>query len=107
MTLELVTEDRAYARATLTASELMARSGISYRQLDFWVRTGYLKTDKRCPGTGVHRHFTEAEARIAGFAIELITAGFATVAAITHARRLVESGPFQLAGGLIVIGDRP
>jgi hypothetical protein len=108
MTLELVTEDHVYARATLTASELMARSGISYRQVDVWCRAGYLKPSTPARGIGSVRRFPPAEATIAAHALELITAGFRAPYALRYARTLVETrAPLTLAAGLIEIGEQP
>jgi DNA-binding transcriptional MerR regulator len=102
MTLELVTDS-----PTLTASQVLTASGISYRQLDFWVRAGYLKPSTPARGYGSVRRFPATEAEIAAYALELITAGFTASAALDYARRLVETqAPITLAAGLIEIGRR-
>jgi hypothetical protein len=102
MTLELVTN-----RPTLTSSELIAASGITWRQLDWWVRAGYLKPSTPARGFGSVRRFPPSEAEIAAYALELITAGFTASAALGHARTLIETqAPVTLADGLIEIGRR-
>lgn len=44
-------------RDWVTASELTAAANITYRQLDYWCRTGLLTATQRRPGTGNDRHF--------------------------------------------------
>ena len=56
MTLTIATEAPVLGD-TITSSELIAVSGISYRMLDFWTRAGYLKPDKATPGHGNPRRF--------------------------------------------------
>jgi len=107
VTLTLATEPPPLGD-TLTASELCVASGISYRQCDFWTGAGYLKPlGKACPGHGYGRKFPATEARIAAYALELITVGFIAGPALAIARTLVEDGPLTLAGSLVQIQERP
>jgi hypothetical protein len=100
MTLELVTDT-----PTITASELIAASGVTYRQVDFWCRAGYLKPSTPARGFGSVRRFPPSEAQIAAYALELITAGFHAPYALRYARTLVETqAPVTLADGLVEIG---
>jgi hypothetical protein len=101
MTVVLVTDT-----PTLTASELIAISGVTYRQVDFWCRAGYLKpSTKARPGTGHYRKFAPSEALIAKYALKLIAAGFTAPYALRYARTLVETrAPIMLANGLVEIG---
>jgi hypothetical protein len=103
MTVVLVTDT-----PTLTASELTAISGATYRQVDFWCRAGYLKPSTPARGIGSVRRFPPSEAQIAAYALELITAGFHAPYALRYARTLVETrAPLTLAAGLIEIGEQP
>lgn len=50
----------------LTAQELVIRAGITYRQMDYWTRTGILHpVTEATPGSGFSRYFTAAEAHVA------------------------------------------
>jgi hypothetical protein len=102
MSVELVTDT-----PTLTASELIAASGATWRQVDWWTRAGYLKPSNKKRGTGTPNRYPIAEAQIAAYALELITAGFTASAALGYARTLVEDfRPIVLAAGLVEIGRR-
>jgi hypothetical protein len=43
---------------TMTTVEVAALIRVSYRQLDYWVRNGYLIVNGSKPGSGFARHFT-------------------------------------------------
>jgi len=65
---------------TFTAREVFSLAGITYRQLDYWTRAGYLgdcrTAGDQCPGTGHQRAYTADElARVAQIAC-LIRAGY-------------------------------
>ena len=66
--------------------------GISYRQLDYWVRRGYLKPEYLAPGSGAKRRWTAEERRVAQTMARLVAAGFTPEAAHPIAR----NGPGQL-----------
>ncbi|HJQ00112.1 MAG TPA: MerR family transcriptional regulator [Jatrophihabitans sp.] len=90
-------------------AELMARSGLSYRQVDFYCRTGYLRTiGEGHPGNGYARRFSVAEANIAVFIKQLLDTGFTAAAAAALAREHVETGRALIfgAGGFLLIGVR-
>ena len=63
--------------------------GISYRQLDFWVRQGYLKPTHG-GGSGVPREWPEEEVRVAEAMARLVAAGFRPAVAAKVARGEVE-----------------
>jgi DNA-binding transcriptional MerR regulator len=44
----------------LSASEVCQVAGISYRQLDHWIRTGLVSLDNPTPGYGHNRRFDQA-----------------------------------------------
>ena len=44
----------------LSASEVCRVAGISYRQLDLWVRSGLIPLDNPTPGYGRNRQFDQA-----------------------------------------------
>jgi hypothetical protein len=95
MTLELITDT-----PTLTASEMLAISGVTYRMLDHWTRAGYLKPATKARGHGYPHRYPSDEATIALFGRELIDVGFTPARALTYARQLVEA-----ADSTIILGD--
>lgn len=53
----------------LTSLEVCRRAGITYRQLDYWCRTGVVEPLIDARGSGSQRRFTQAEAdHVAGLA---------------------------------------
>lgn len=65
---------------TFTAMEVLALAGITYRQLDYWTRSGYLAGcatgSVATPGNGYPRAYTPDETvRVAQIAC-LVRAGF-------------------------------
>lgn len=43
---------------TITATELAARSGASYRQIDYWTRIGVIDPSNKAQGSGTRRSFS-------------------------------------------------
>lgn len=74
--------------------------GITYRQLDFWSRRGYLKASNPDCGSGREKHWPEAELRVADVMYRLTKAGLTVKAAHTVAR-----GQSELAPGVTVLVD--
>lgn len=90
--------------AGYTGPETCLLAGITYRQLDYWTRTGYLQTLSGQRGSGNPRRYSRVEVDVARTGKRLLDAGFGVDAALKLARRLVESGvPIRLAHGLVVI----
>lgn len=77
-----------------------AIDGVSYRQLDFWVRRGYLKPHNATPGSGYSRQWTPDEAAVATMMGRLVIAGFSPELAhrVARARR----DRMELAPGVFV-----
>lgn len=46
----------------LSSHEVIALAGISYRQLDYWTRVGYIDVPVVAPGQGTQRRWTAPEA---------------------------------------------
>jgi DNA-binding transcriptional MerR regulator len=68
-------------------SESVARAcGITYRQLDYWVRRGWVRPEEPLPGQGRPREWPAAELNIARQMGLLIAAGFNAEAAHQVAR---------------------
>jgi hypothetical protein len=82
---------------SLTAAEQV---GISYRQLDFWIRNKYIRA--AMPGSGVPRNITGAEFDVLRYMSTLVKAGVSARRAAVMARRLargkdVALGPWTLS----------
>lgn len=54
----MITKPRLYSSA-----EVCRIVGISYRQLDYWIRVGTIQVDGKLPGSGYQRQWTEDELR--------------------------------------------
>lgn len=50
---------------TFSTNAAAALAGVSYRQIDYWCRTGAIPTQSRGPGSGNHRRWTADEIWIA------------------------------------------
>jgi DNA-binding transcriptional MerR regulator len=60
----------------VNAVELAQRAGLTYRQVDYYVRTGRLKPEGAAmPGTGYSREFAESEVAVAVRLAKLVNAG--------------------------------
>lgn len=62
----------------------LAEIGVSYRQLDHWVRRGWIRA--ATPGTGHRRTWTDDELAVAARMVKLIAAGFTVAKAAEIAR---------------------
>lgn len=61
-----MTRTRARTAVVEVSSEELADAvGISYRQVDYWVRSGLLRTAAPVEGSGRSRRFTPAEVKVA------------------------------------------
>jgi DNA-binding transcriptional MerR regulator len=64
-------------REGLTASEVLeAIPGLTYRQLDFWSRTGRIQPGPYTPGKGHNRHSTPEQVVIVSRMFRLLHLGF-------------------------------
>lgn len=73
--------------------ELIA-AGLTYRQLDYWFRTGLIHAvGGNTPGSGYSRKWTEAERSVALTMIRLIKAGIGPHTAVKVARGQAEIAP--------------
>jgi hypothetical protein len=74
--------------------------GVSYRQLDYWTRRGWLRPEREQHGTGYARLWPEVEQRIVRIMARLLAAGFTPEGAARTAREAVE---LSIPGGEVVI----
>jgi DNA-binding transcriptional MerR regulator len=69
-----------------TTVDLVAITGVSYRRLDFWTRSGYLRPNNPMPGTGTSRDYPPDEVVVARRMARLVDAGIAIPIAARIAR---------------------
>jgi DNA-binding transcriptional MerR regulator len=80
---------------TYSSVQVSALTGASFRQLDYWCRTGRI-TDT-ASGQGSQRKFGPAELDLVHHAVGLIRAGFTVNASLRIAADLVEHDDYSAA----------
>lgn len=70
----------------------MLTTGATYRQIDHWVRRGYLSVTLRDLGTGYHRQWTKRDQKIVRHMAALIGAGVTPETASDWAHLSVDEG---------------
>jgi hypothetical protein len=79
--------------------QLAARAGVTYCQVDYWTRAGYLQPHgPPRPGSGYQRAYPESEIPLAALMRDLLAAGLMPEPAHYHARQLLEHGTTRIAG---------
>lgn len=90
----------------MTSGELARASGLTFRQLDYMVRTGRVHPQ---PDTGTRtgkwRRFTDAEAAVVITAGHLVHAGLTPRAALRAARQLADDGRARLGDYTLTPAD--
>jgi DNA-binding transcriptional MerR regulator len=88
--------------------EVAELAGISFRQLDHWIRQGWIRTETASGGSGSQRSFSQLEAKVAITAGELLELGLKAAEACEYARLMVEAGTHAVeAHGWIIARDHP
>lgn len=72
--------------------------GLSYRQLDYWVRVGYLRPGNPTGGSGTVRSWPDDELAVAQTMARLVAAGLTVAAA-----HMVARGDAEIAPGVRVL----
>ena len=85
---------------------LVREAGITYRQLDYWERTGLLGTPREV-GNGYVRQWTAAEAAKARTMGSLVRAGLGPRIAAKVAGELRDSGAAYLGDSLWIVAGEP
>lgn len=81
----------------ISRSDPLFGEGLTYRQLDYWTRQGYLRPVNPDPGSGVQRRWPEEELVVARLMRRLIAAGLKVEAAHRVARA---GGKAELSPGV-------
>jgi len=80
------------------------RAGLSYRQLDYWTRQGWLLPTQEYAGPGFPRAWPRRERSVAVLMARLVDAGVVPAVAARAARRVVQgSGSVDLGNGIELV----
>lgn len=71
----------------MDTTDICHRLGVSYRQIDHWVRRGWLRPDQPIPGSGNPREWTNEELDVARRMAALVNAGISPAVAADAARK--------------------
>lgn len=74
--------------APQSGTAALIAEGITYRQIEYWCRKGYLRVEST--GSGVSREWPREEIRVARLMGTLTAAGMGTAAAADIARRAAQ-----------------
>lgn len=93
------------AGRTYGSTDLIALTGCTYRQLDYWVRTGRIfpTPATAAPGSGASRDYPAHEVDVIAVTLELLGAGFDLDYSIEYARKILAGEEIVLAAGLVTI----
>lgn len=98
MTVASIHAER-HSRRSFTAQDVCAVAGITYRQLDYWTRTGHLHASADS-GAGYDRLWPAGEIRVARATKALLDAGFGLAVAREISRNGKPGETFELAAGI-------
>lgn len=88
---------------TVTSAELITRARITYRQLDYWCRTGLLTPIPGSrAGSGTRSHFPYAQLHRAATLQWLLTAGISLQTCRAVIDELLETGHVRIGDGLTI-----
>jgi len=96
--IDLLFLGRSYV---ITYSECLARfreAGLTYRQVDNWIRLGYLRPVDSAPGSGYKREWPVNELRVATSMAYLVKAGLT----LSVAHEVAREGKRQLGPGILL-----
>lgn len=78
------------------SSKTLMEMGITFRQIDYWCKKGYLNPKNANMGPGTSRYFDDEEVAVAKHMHGLILAGFVVDVAHRVARKIVNEGITQM-----------
>lgn len=90
---------------TIPLPQALAHLPMSYRQIDYWTRVGYVRAVEPTPGSGTAREWSPTELAIANRIYLLVNAGLSLVVAARVARTAVEEGSLivPLRGDVVIV----
>lgn len=72
----------------MNAADVARLTRVSYRQVDYWTRCGYLQPGRDKTGSGYPRDYDEAQVKRVWMMGQLVDVGFTPLGAYTVARQL-------------------
>lgn len=92
----------------MTTTEVAKRAGITYRQLDYWLRCGFVTVPEPSPGSGTAREWSAETVTAAWRLASLVRCGMKPDAAARILGSIDDAGAVNLdAGRVRIIIDRP
>lgn len=93
---------------TVTSNRLV-EAGVSYRQVDYWSKRGYLRPLEVKTGSGTHRRWPLREYDVLRLMVKLQGVGVEVARSAEVARKAVESGDnrVDLGNGVILSIEDP
>lgn len=82
----------------VNGAQLATLTGLSYRQVDFWTRSGYLHPVETSPGSGHQWMYPPSEVTAALLMATLVEAGLLPAVAYGIASDLLDLGVAHIAG---------
>lgn len=76
----------------LTSHEVAEHAGITFRQLDYWTRRGYVTAEQPGRGSGTQRRFTPEQADRVALLAALVHAGLTLDTAVSALNRAFTGG---------------
>lgn len=77
---------RIYRPQNEYVPEFLRGFGVTYRQVDYWCKRGYLRPLQNGQGSGVYRWWPPSEVQIALRMVALVNEGYQPAAAARRAR---------------------
>lgn len=102
-----MTADDAAETAVIPAAEVCQRAGVTYRQLDYWGRRGFIPRQET-GGSGYPRRFTEDDVTYIALFAKLIRAGLEhdiADAVMKLKRDQVTGGAVRLTEDIVLVFD--
>lgn len=94
-------DEQVPAGGPFSAHDLIALTGVTYRQLDWWCRCGFLPETAR--GSGSQRTFTAGHVDAVRAVVALLALGVELRAAWRIADTLIEQGRWASTSGQVLI----
>lgn len=80
---------------TLSSEDAVTEAGVTYRQLDYWTRCGYVRAEQEEAGPGFPRGWSRGEVEVLALLARLVRCGFSPARASVIARAAVEESPLM------------
>jgi hypothetical protein len=99
--MTVVYSNRAPLSDEITSADLLLTiPGLTYRRLDHWARSGYIRPNEETPGSGIARTWADEEVAVLRRMVRLVYAGMVPPAAAELARR--GFGRHEIGPGLVL-----